>query len=105
MKSKSKSEQAVNTKSAEIQKSSSPKEQIENTDLYKPVLNKIMTTQEQCVKYNFAALLISIPNVVFLLLLNYFCNNFYGFVNMKEIDNNNNNNNNNDNNNNNNTLF
>ena len=23
-----------------------PKEQIENTDLYKPVLNKIMTTQE-----------------------------------------------------------
>ena len=45
--------------------------------------------------------------MVFLQLRNYFCNNFYGFVNMKEIDNNNNNNNNNnnDNNNNNNTLF
>ena len=54
MKSSSKSKQALNTKSAERQKSF-PKEQIENTDLYKFVLNKIMTTQEQCVKYNFVA--------------------------------------------------
>ena len=55
MKIKSKSEQAVNTKSAESQKISFPKEQIENTDLYKPVLNEIMTKKEQCVKYNFVA--------------------------------------------------
>ena len=54
-----KSEQAVNTKRAERQKKTSfPKEQIENTDFYKPVLNKIMTTQKQCVKYNFVAPLI-----------------------------------------------
>ena len=51
MKSSSKSKQAVNTKRAERQKTSFPKEQIENADLYKFVLNKIMTTQEQCVKY------------------------------------------------------
>ena len=51
------SEQAENTKSTERQKkqTSFPKEQVENTDLYKPVLNKTMTTQEQCVKYNFVA--------------------------------------------------
>ena len=55
MKSSSNSEQAVNSKSAARQKISFPKEQIENTDLYKPVLNKIMTAQEQCVKYNFVA--------------------------------------------------
>ena len=55
MKSSSKSKQALNTKSTERQKTSFPKEQIENTDLYKFVLNKIMTTQEQCVKYNFVA--------------------------------------------------
>ena len=34
-----------------------PKEQVENADLYKPVLNKIMTTPEEYVKYNFVALL------------------------------------------------
>ena len=28
---------------------------VENADLCKPVLNKIMTTQEQCVKYDFVA--------------------------------------------------
>ena len=55
MKSTSNSEQAGNTKSAERQKTSFPKEQVENTDLYKPVLNKIMTTQDQCIKYNFVA--------------------------------------------------
>ena len=51
MKITSNSEQAENTKSTERQKKSFPKEQVENTDLYKPVLNKIMTTQEQCVKH------------------------------------------------------
>ena len=44
LKSTSNSEQEVNTKSAERQKTSFPKEQAENTGLYKPVLNKIMTT-------------------------------------------------------------
>ena len=53
LKSTSNSEQEVNTKSAERQKTSFPKEQTENTGLYKPVLNKIVTTQEQCVKCNF----------------------------------------------------
>ena len=50
MKSSQKSKQALNTKSTERQ------EQIENADLYKPILNQKMTTQEkQCVKYNFLA--------------------------------------------------
>ena len=44
--STSNSEQAVITIGREIQKTSFPKEQVENTDLHKPVLNKIMTTQE-----------------------------------------------------------
>ena len=46
VKSASNSEQTVSTKSAERQKTSFPKEWVENTDLYKPVLNKIMTTQD-----------------------------------------------------------
>ena len=46
MKIKSNSEQAENTKSAERQKTSFPKEQVENADQYKPVLNKTMTTYE-----------------------------------------------------------
>ena len=37
---------AKNTENTEKQKSSFPKEIVENTDLYKPVLNKIMTKQE-----------------------------------------------------------
>ena len=53
--STSNSEQAVITIGAERQKSSFPKEQVENTDLYKPELNKIMTSQDYCVKYNFVA--------------------------------------------------
>ena len=59
MKSTSSSEQAVNTKSTERQKkkkkTSFQQGQVENTDLYKPILNKIMTTQEQYVKYDFVA--------------------------------------------------
>ena len=55
LKSASNSEQAVITKSAEGKKTSLPKEQVEITDLHKPVLNKIMTTRDQCVKYNFVA--------------------------------------------------
>ena len=35
-----------NAKSSEKQKTSFPKESVENADLYKPVLNKIMTTHE-----------------------------------------------------------
>ena len=48
-------EQTENTKSAERQKTSFPKESVENAGLYKPVLNKKMITYEQYVKYNFAA--------------------------------------------------
>ena len=36
-------------------KTSFPKEKVENRDWYKPVLNKVMTTQEQCIKQNFVA--------------------------------------------------
>ena len=43
-------------KHRKTKRTSFPKEQTENTDLYKPVLNKIMTTQEQCIKYNFLPL-------------------------------------------------
>ena len=32
-----------------------PKEQVENADLCKPVLNKIMITREFYIKYNFVA--------------------------------------------------
>ena len=35
-----------NAKSAERQKTSFPKESVENADLYKPVLNKIVTTHK-----------------------------------------------------------
>ena len=65
MKSTSNSEQAVITKTAERQKKPSfLKEQVENTGLYKPVLNKIMTTQGQCVKDNFVAPLRVLCNCV-----------------------------------------
>ena len=46
MKITSNSEQTENTKRAERQKTSFSKEYVENADLYKPVLNEIMTTQE-----------------------------------------------------------
>ena len=54
MKSSSKSEQAVNTKSVERQKNQFPKK-IENVDLCKPVFYKIMNTQKQSIKCNFVA--------------------------------------------------
>ena len=50
----SNSEQTENTKNAEKQ-TRFPKEQVENTDLYEPVLNKIMRTQEQFIKQDFLA--------------------------------------------------
>ena len=31
------------------------KEKVENADLYKPVSNKTMAMQEECIKYNFEA--------------------------------------------------
>ena len=46
MKSTSKSEEAVNTKRQKDKKTSYTKEQIENTDLYKPALIKIMAKQK-----------------------------------------------------------
>ena len=39
-------EQVENTKSAERQKTGFPKESVENADLHKPALKKIMTTYE-----------------------------------------------------------
>ena len=38
-----------------MQTTSFPKESVENADLYKPVLNKVITTHEKCMKYNFKA--------------------------------------------------
>ena len=47
MKIMSNSEKAENTNAQKDKKKTSfPKEQTENKDLYKPVLNKVMTTQE-----------------------------------------------------------
>ena len=57
-------EQAENTKSQERQKTSLPKEWVENVDLYKPMLNKIMTTYE-CVKCNFVAPLVKVEQGVY----------------------------------------
>ena len=45
------------TDSIERWKSRVPKRIGANRNLHKPVLNKIMTTQEQCVKHDFIALL------------------------------------------------
>ena len=39
-------EQIENTKNTESRLTSSPKNQVENADLFKPVLNKIMATRE-----------------------------------------------------------
>ena len=46
-KTKCDTEQAENTKCAERQKTSFPKESVGSADLYKPALNKIMTTYEK----------------------------------------------------------
>ena len=45
----------TNTESTKRRKTSFRKEIVKNADLHKPVLNKVMTTQEWCVKYNFVA--------------------------------------------------
>ena len=40
------------------------KQLVENADLHKPVLNKIKTTNEQCVKYDFVApLMLTLSNI------------------------------------------
>ena len=36
-----------------------PKEQVENTDLYKPVINKVMTTRMEFIKYKFVGPVVS----------------------------------------------
>ena len=41
-------------------KTSFPKELVENADLHNPLLNKMRTTNEYCVKYDFVASLISL---------------------------------------------
>ena len=43
------------SQNTERRKTSFLKEQVENVNLHKSILNKIMTTQEQCIKYNFVA--------------------------------------------------
>ena len=42
-------------KSVEIQKTSLLKASVENAEFYKPIMNKIMTTNKLCLKYNFVA--------------------------------------------------
>ena len=42
-------------KKRRITKNNFPKESVENANLYKPVLNKIMSTQKYCMKHNFVA--------------------------------------------------
>ena len=54
MKIASNSEQKTQKAQKDKKKTGFSKEQAENTDLYKSMLNK-MTTQEQCVKYKFAS--------------------------------------------------
>ena len=44
-----------NTESTERWKTSFRKENVEIADLHKPIFNKIMTTQESCINYNFVA--------------------------------------------------
>ena len=44
-----------NREKSERQKSSAPEKKVEKADLYKPVLDKIMTTLEKCLKYKFGA--------------------------------------------------
>ena len=46
-----------NTERPGIWKTSFLKQIVENTDLQKPISNKIMTTQKYCLKYDFVALL------------------------------------------------
>ena len=43
------------TENAERAKTNFPKEKVKNADFSKPVLNKIITTDEKCVKRNFVA--------------------------------------------------
>ena len=50
-----KTEETEKTEFRERQKTSFPKEQVENTDLPKSALNKMVTTQEQWIRYNFVA--------------------------------------------------
>ena len=44
-----------NTESTERRKTTFPKETVENADTHKAVLNKTMTTQKWCEKYDFVA--------------------------------------------------
>ena len=47
-----------------------PKEQVENEDFHKPVLNKVMTTRQKFIKYNFVApLKIVLINIVAILMI------------------------------------
>ena len=50
--------------STERQKTRFVKETVENVDLHKAVLNKTMTTQEYCVKYDFVASLMLVAGLI-----------------------------------------
>ena len=54
-----------NTESTDRRKTSFPKEIVENADLHKTALSKIIITQEKCVNYDFVA-----PLIVALILVN-----------------------------------
>ena len=56
--------------STERRKTSFLKQTVENADLHKAVLSKTMTTQEQCVKYDFIAPLTILTGKTCALLLN-----------------------------------
>ena len=55
--------------STERRKTRFVKETVENADLHKAVLNKTMTTQELCVKYDFVA---PLKSVMYFSLCNYY---------------------------------
>ena len=55
--------------STERRKTRFVKETVENADLHKAVLNKTMTTQELCVKYDFVA---PLNSVMYFSLYNYY---------------------------------
>ena len=50
--------------STERRKTRFVKETLENVDLHKAVLNKTMTTQEYCVKYDFVAPLMLVAGLI-----------------------------------------
>ena len=65
VKAKNQSYRNMKNQNAERQKPSFPKKQVENTDLYKPIMIEITINRKKCIKYSFVAPL----NVLFYGLL------------------------------------